>query len=245
MDPRAEDVDICDIAHHLSMQCRYGGAVEHFYSTAQHCCLLAEYAEKHRDASALDCLQVLMHDAAEAYLVDIPRPIKQHMPEYRAWDHAITDTVRTWLDMGETLPPPYLDEIDNRIVGDERAQLKPDTGHYWGDHKPLGIKIKPWVPAWAKKQFLMRYEMYARAVFGSPQYIDETWANGPGGVTTSFVASDTAGIEDVCEVDLRGGVGRVKLRDNVGQLLRDADAEWPRPAWKWVHGKFTLIERKK
>ena len=126
-----------------------------------------------------------------------------------------------------------------------RAQLKPDTGLDWGDHKPLGIRIKPWTHQWAKKQFLMRYEMYARTVFGAPQYIDESWASGGGVRTRVETSSDVAAIEDVCEVDLRGGVGRVKLRDPFGRLMRDADAgEFPRPMWRWVHGKFTLEGKK-
>ena len=60
LDPDPSAVSIIDIAHGLSLQCRYGGQITSFYSVAQHCVLLAVYAENVLKASALDCLQMLM-----------------------------------------------------------------------------------------------------------------------------------------------------------------------------------------
>src|ERR1035437_7115321 len=91
--PTADALAVIDIAHALSNQCRYSGHVVFFYSVAQHCCLLASWVVSH-GGSALDALQILMHDAPEAYLVDIPRPIKQYIPEYRLWDHNINYVIR-------------------------------------------------------------------------------------------------------------------------------------------------------
>src|ERR1035437_402751 len=85
LEPTMDALSVIDIAHALSNQCRYSGHVQFFYSVAQHCCLLAGWLADH-GGSALDCLQILMHDAPEAYLVDIPRPVKQYMPQYRARD---------------------------------------------------------------------------------------------------------------------------------------------------------------
>lgn len=76
-DPKPEMICIEDIAHALSMQCRFGGHLPYFYSVAQHsgyCCALAE--EKHK-------LAALLHDASEAYLLDIPRPIKAKLSNYK------------------------------------------------------------------------------------------------------------------------------------------------------------------
>lgn len=75
------DIDpelICieDIAHGLSMQCRFGGHTSVFYSVAEHCInvsLMCAYGHE---------LAGLLHDASEAYLLDIPRPIKQNLPKY-------------------------------------------------------------------------------------------------------------------------------------------------------------------
>jgi len=245
LNPDPAAVDIIHIAHALSNQCRYGGAVDVFYSTAQHCCLLADYTAKVLRGTSLDCLQILIHDAPEAYLVDVPRPVKQYMPEYRKWDHDIMDVIREWLSISEIAIPPYQDEIDSRIIIDERASLKAYSGLDWGCNlEALCVEIVPWVPRYAEQQFLMRYTAWTNAVFGSPQYMHEGWGDDPR-LQASYhdTASDSAVIGDLIEVDLRGGVGRVKLRSPDGMLIRDTSAgRIPRPLWKWVHGKFTLIE---
>lgn len=242
-DPSA--VSILDIAHALSNQCRYGGATNSFYSTAQHCVLLADYSAAILKASALECLQILMHDAPEAYLVDVPRPVKQYMPEYRKWDHAIDDVIRRWLSIGNIPRPSFQDDIDSRIIVDEREQLKCDSGLDWGHNlEPLGLIIEPEVPQVAEYKFLTRYAAWSKAVFGKHQYFRETWTN-TRTLQGSYhdTATDSDKIADLIEVDLRGGVGRVKLKDERGMLVRDKDAgKMPRAAWKWVHGNFTLIE---
>ena len=251
--PDPKDVTIIDIAHHLSNQCRYSGATAWIYSTAQHCCLLADYIQKN-GGTALDCLQILMHDAAEAYLVDIPRPIKQYMPEYRKWDKAINNAIRTWLSIGDLPIPSWQDEVDSRIIMDERAQVMSDSGNDWSHNlEPLGVEIAPWMPPMAEQQFLMRYAMYTKSVFGTHQYLRSSWGLPMGCVykEPSFktLGSDIAQkgavdprmITDLVEVDIRGGCGRVALRSPDGMMVRDTNAgRFPRPAWKWLHGSFEL-----
>lgn len=65
--------DICieDIAHALSNQCRFSGHVRRFYSVAEHSVRVMQNCK-------LDPLSALLHDASEAYLVDLPRPLKYH-----------------------------------------------------------------------------------------------------------------------------------------------------------------------
>lgn len=75
-DPRPEEIFIADIAHHLAMQCRFNGAVTGFYSVAEH----SYWASF--DGSEDEALERLMHDAAEAYIGDMIRPLKM-LPELR------------------------------------------------------------------------------------------------------------------------------------------------------------------
>lgn len=253
LEPKPEDVSIIDIAHNLSNQGRYSGSTFRLYVTAQHCCLLADYVEK-RGGTPLDCLQILMHDAPEAYLVDVPRPVKQFMPEYRKWDKAINNVIRVWLGVDHLPIPPWQDDLDSRIIMDERAQVMSDSGLDWGHAlEPLGIQIDPWLPQVAEQEFLMRYATYMKAVYGMHQYLRSGW-----GVPTKCVfnefpfktlggdvlmrgASEPKLISDLVEVDLRGGVGRVALRSPNGMMVRDTKAgSFPRPAWRWMHGKFEL-----
>lgn len=232
-------VTIFDIAHPLANQCRYGGHVNTFYSTAQHCCLLASYTEKVLHGTPLDCLQILMHDAAESYLVDIPRPVKQYMPEYRQWDHNVTEGIRTWLGVADVPLPPFQEELDGRIIIDERAQLFRASGLDWGQRcKPLDIKIVPWAAAWAEKQFLMRYAAYSHAAFGGHIYLDESYV--PGRLQASCDTSE--GVNDIVEVDFLGKCAKVKRRSPDGMLIRDRSAPKPEAEWEWMHGTFTLVK---
>jgi len=72
-DAKPEHICIEDIAHALSNQCRFSGHTSRFYSVAEHAWLASYYAPAHLAAAAL------MHDAAEAYLIDIPRPLKLYV----------------------------------------------------------------------------------------------------------------------------------------------------------------------
>jgi uncharacterized protein len=238
--PAKEAISVIDIAHALSNQCRYSGHVRFFYSVAQHCCLLAMWLSEH-GGTPLECLQILMHDAAEAYLVDIPRPVKQYMPQYRIWDHAINDVVRDWMGWKDLPIMPIQDELDSRIIVDERAALMDQARlNDWG-HKmaPVGVSITPWSPEEAEKQFLLLYAAYSKEVYGSYQYLNYTWGKLP-----KITSSDDAKVLDVMEVDVRGKVARVILRDGEGIQVRDpAAGSFPRPNWKWVYGDFTFTER--
>lgn len=76
-EPTPEMISIEDIAHSLSMQCRFGGHLPFFYSVAQHSLVVSKYVSKENKLAAL------LHDASEAYLMDIPRPIKMRLPDYK------------------------------------------------------------------------------------------------------------------------------------------------------------------
>lgn len=246
LNPTTGMVSIIDIAHSLANIGRFNGRTRQFYSVAQHCVQLAYYAQNECNASILDCLQVLMHDAAEAYVGDMCRPLKKHMHEYRKMEHAITEVIRGWLDLSDKTIPAYLDEIDSRIATDEKLWL---TGDIEGPHsseydlKPLGIEIYPWEPLKAEKLFLHLYQIWSLHVFGTRQYINESWW--PTGVRAEVrqTTSDDPFIEDVIEVDFRGRVGRVKFRSENGMLVRDRDMPRPVPAWRWMHGDFSLHKK--
>lgn len=80
-EPKEEMFCIEDIAHALSNQCRFGGHLPKFYSVAQHSYMCASIADT---KDAYDCL---MHDASEAYLLDIPTPIKSKLAGYKEIEH--------------------------------------------------------------------------------------------------------------------------------------------------------------
>lgn len=77
-DPQPEDICISDIAAGLSKICRFGGQINTFYSVAQHSLFCHDQARRPYDKFAM-----LMHDASEAYLGDVPSPLKALLPDYR------------------------------------------------------------------------------------------------------------------------------------------------------------------
>ena len=76
-----EEIQLVDIAHALSLMCRANGHFPYFYSVAQHCvnCVKEAQARGYSERVQLGCL---LHDASEAYLSDVTRPIKQLLPYY-------------------------------------------------------------------------------------------------------------------------------------------------------------------
>lgn len=85
---RPEEIDIIDIAHALSLMCRANGHIRHFYSVAQHClnCVREAKARGFSEAIQLACL---LHDASEAYISDITRPVKRSLPQYMELEEVV------------------------------------------------------------------------------------------------------------------------------------------------------------
>lgn len=91
LDPRPEDVRIVDIAHHLSNQCRWAGAVKTFYSVCLHSLHVSMMCHKEH------ALAALLHDASEAYLCDMPKPAKLGMPEYQGIEDRLQSVIASAL----------------------------------------------------------------------------------------------------------------------------------------------------
>ena len=91
-EPDSELIDIRDIAHALSLLCRANGHFSHFYSVAQHslACMREAKARGYGRRTQLACL---LHDASEAYLSDVTRPIKGLMPEYLVFEKRLQDMI--------------------------------------------------------------------------------------------------------------------------------------------------------
>lgn len=153
LDPTAGSIDIVDIAHALSNICRFTGHVDRFYSVAQHCVVASRHAPSEK-------LAVLLHDASEAYLCDIARPVK-HDPEMNAYRiaekrlMALIESVFT-VDCDH----PVVHAVDNRMLLTEKRDLMARSGP-WGNEldqvKPYPERIIPWGPNEAEGEFLYEF----------------------------------------------------------------------------------------
>lgn len=144
-----EDIQIEDIAHHLTKICRYGGALglNQHYSVAQHSVLLAQYARQW--GYGLDVQRaLLMHDATEAYLGDVVSGLKQLLPDYRKIELRVAELIYTKYKIQQDGGiQTIVKEFDTRILLDEALAFVPQ--HY--DHfkeqlhsmEPLGVRPLP------------------------------------------------------------------------------------------------------
>lgn len=155
LDPIPNDIDINDIAHALSLLCRYGGHVDKFYSVAEHCIHLSNWVDRE------SALAALLHDATEAYVVDVPRPIKYLLPDYREVEDRAWLAITSRFDI-DLLLPDQVKEGDNRILINEKLRLMPRAERWEVERlAPLPIKIKSWGPKEAEQRYIERFrELY-------------------------------------------------------------------------------------
>lgn len=122
--PKVELINIEDIAHALSMLCRANGHFRSFYSVAQHSinCMKEAKARGYSDRIQLACL---LHDASEAYLSDVTRPVKGELPRYKEIEAPLQETIwNKWL--GENLTEEeqkLVFDIDDAILAHEFLNL--------------------------------------------------------------------------------------------------------------------------
>lgn len=157
LSPRAEDVRLVDIAHALANTCRFAGHTTSFYSVACHSVMVS------RAVPEQFARWGLLHDASEAYLNDLPSPIKSLMPEYKRAEEAVMIVIAE--AFGLELPiPQEVKEADLRALSTERRDLMAETGDAWvsDKHQAFDVMAIPRPPQQSKLQFLARY----REIFG-------------------------------------------------------------------------------
>lgn len=164
LDPRPEDICISDIANGLALDCRYGGQgrIDKFYSVAEHSYHMAEYARRVLGWGAWAVLAVLMHDAAEAYLNDLPRAVKHSVGA--GYDNLEDNVQRIIIKKyglvdASSFWASRIKALDCRIVPLEKAAIMsyPQAWAY-DTFKPLEeVQIRCWEPRIAKEMWLGMY----------------------------------------------------------------------------------------
>ena len=145
LNPQPDEIDIVDIAHHLSLLCRYTGAVKKFYSVAEHCVRVAQ------ELPPALRLAGLLHDAAEAYINDISSPVKA--------SHKLEETearITAVINQKYELANPFPEEVkkmDKVMMATEVRDLMP-SGCKWQELPvPLIRVIIPWTSDLAEWRF--------------------------------------------------------------------------------------------
>lgn len=157
LDPRAGDVCIYDIAHHLSLTCRFNGACRVFYSVAQHSCIVSDHLYPRSR------LPGLMHDATEAYCGDMVRPLKRSLLAYELVEAGIWQAIlcRYKVIAWDAATRLVVKVADNRALMTERRDLLNPSPHPWSvseaEYPPFPGRIVAWSPRRAEAEFLSRF----------------------------------------------------------------------------------------
>ena len=151
LDPRPEDFNINEISVALGKACRYAGHCAGFYSVAEHSVLVSNIVPEEF------ALTALMHDATEAYLVDIPRPIKPFLVGYkeieeRLW-RAIAERYGCHVEM-----PQEVKDADNAVLLAEQQQImEPPPAPWCVPGEPANVRIACYDHRTAALIFIKRF----------------------------------------------------------------------------------------
>jgi hypothetical protein len=161
--PNPDHIHLLDIAVALGNTCRFSGHTPYHYSVGQHSLLMS------RVVPACFALEALMHDAAEAYMGDVPRPIKLGLQDY----NAVMALVETAVAERFGLKYPWPDEIheaDMRMVLTEAAAFKRDTTGWGLDYAPYNdVVVAEMKPLDVRGLFIERFLELGSARCGGGQ----------------------------------------------------------------------------
>ncbi len=152
LDPRPEEIYIEDIAHSLAHQCRFAGHVNRFYSVADHSVLVSMLCDKK------DALTGLLHDATEAYLVDVPTPVKRYLDGYKAYEDRLYAAVAERFGLPAVLPASVKHADAVALATEARDLMGPRPAEWRPMPEPHISKVIPLPPMQARLQFLKRFE---------------------------------------------------------------------------------------
>jgi hypothetical protein len=157
LDPWSSNFTIEDIAHGLSNICRYAGQCRKFYSVAEHSIQVSHVAKGFE-------YPALMHDAAEAFLGDVTRPLKQLVPEFKRIEAEVERVIFSRFGI-EWPIPAEVKVADLKVLAAEQAQIMPLGTDQWARTSnvvPADIIVEHWSPEVAKRMFLDRFEYIKR-----------------------------------------------------------------------------------
>jgi hypothetical protein len=175
-DMEANDLNLEDIAHALSFNCRFNGHCKRFLSVAEHCVLMS-YQVPPKLA-----LHALLHDIGEAFLTDVPKPLKSLLKEYSFMEDSILKNFYT--KNGILIPSEEESKeiriADVRMLVTEKQQNMNESKREWTGiigFEPFDIQLEYWSPDHAEYRFKSRFEeLYKEYDIWSPmlrQALDE------------------------------------------------------------------------
>lgn len=156
--PHNGSFTIEDVAHGLAHICRYSGQCSRFYSVAEHSLLVSDVATGFE-------YEALLHDAAEAFIGDITRPLKQMLPDFKRIEADVQKAVLERFGVEGPMPPEIKD-ADLRVLAAEQRQIMPPGTDEWlagRNIQPASVFVRHLSPEAAKAEWLGRFEALLQA----------------------------------------------------------------------------------
>lgn len=152
--PQPASIILADIAHALGNLCRFGGHCAKFYSVAEHSILVSQVVPKEF------AMQGLMHDATEAYVIDVPRPLKHLLgASYENLEAATWGAICAKYGLPLDLDPSVKMADNTVLLAEKEVMLgEPPLPWTWAKGlRPAKVDIHFFSPAEASNRFLKRY----------------------------------------------------------------------------------------
>ena len=150
--PSPEQILIEDISWSLAMKCRFNGQCRAFYSIAEHCIRVSWLLPAELQLAGL------LHDANEAYLPDIPRPVKELIPQYKQLEDLMDNAINEKYGVKLTNCDHTIIKIaDNVMLATEARDFMGDTSLWGLTEIPMKKKICPMSSAFAEREFMRRF----------------------------------------------------------------------------------------
>ena len=154
LDPDPDTVCIEDIAHSLSLQCRFNGHTTEFYSVAQPSLIVADIVRRETDDPRL-ALTGLLHDAPEAYLGDVVSPLKCLLPGYKKFEQVVEKCIADRFSLPHPFPK-VIHTADVEALKGEFNSLAPFA------HDPPAQQLRePWQ---VEHEFINRYKQLVQEI---------------------------------------------------------------------------------
>lgn len=166
-----EDMDIRVIGKSLSKLCRFGGHTDKFYSVAQHSVLVSKLLPPSLAFAGL------MHDSSEAFVMDMPKPIKRCMPDYEELELNVMSQIVAKYDLLDTMDNPQIKHADMTALCTEMVNLFPADkireSYPWIDQYdiPSGT-LHAMTPLQAEAHFIARFKEVAPPIFVAMMDLD-------------------------------------------------------------------------
>lgn len=153
LNPHQSNILVQDIAHALSMQCRFNGHTAHFYSVAEHSVHCSHIVPPE------DAFVALMHDAAEAYIGDVAKPLKNILPDYKEVEERVERALFQQLGIQYPFPDSVkIADVEMLKLEQQYAMHSTDQWHDTYQVEIPNVFLRFWSPTEARDQFLLRYE---------------------------------------------------------------------------------------